>query len=376
MEESSDESESEGELDVEEPESPPQVQNPYNPKRAAPVSTVSFNIGQTSPVRNIQVLNTTQTPVAARYMNLEWVNRIVGSKCMEAEAEQVRQVYEQYTGQSFAAYQEKMRRKLGEAINEFTPSCRDIEKRQRSMEAFFMHFILQIREQHGEDERQEIFRAEAHFDSVLCLATNLINYAYNSLHSCYKQYCQIFGVSLELGPKTLNWFGLKAQMPKNITAYLYDLERKILVQEIWEDETGYQLIRGEQGNYAHQAFMKRLRLHVDERTQELCESMKIVQGEVMRIVNLVRHVLERKQELLARHKVDQIIVCSIAGVLSINQSRSNYSLEEIFKHYNNLMHSFNSNRHMLFDSEGNRIDIIEYYNTVFLPNIDSILNSE
>ena len=104
--------------------------------------------------------------------------------------------------------------------------------------------------------------------------------------------------------------------------------------------------------------------------------MKINRSEVAGIVNLVLHVLECKQELLARHKIDQIIVCSIAGVLSINQSRSNYSLDEIFKHYNSLMHSYNSNRHMLFDSEGNRIDLLDFYNSIFLPNIDSILNSE
>ena len=96
--------------------------------------------------------------------------------------------------------------------------------------------------------------------------------------------------------------------------------------------------------------------------------MKILRNEVARIVNLVLHVLEFKQELLARHKIDQIIVCSIAGVLSINRSRSNYSLDEIFKHYNSLMHSYNSNRHMLFDSEGNRIDLVDFYNSIFLPN--------
>ena len=105
---------------------------------------------------------------------------------------------------------------MRDAISEFTPSCRDVEKRQRCIEVFFMHFIMQIWEQHSEQEREQIFRLEVNFDAILCLTTNIINFAYNSLHSCFREYCHIFGVTLLQGHKTIHWFGLKANMPKNI----------------------------------------------------------------------------------------------------------------------------------------------------------------
>ena len=55
----------------------------YNYKRTVPTSGIGFNIGHISPVRNIQVMNFDLTPVAARNINLEWVNKIVTSKSTE-----------------------------------------------------------------------------------------------------------------------------------------------------------------------------------------------------------------------------------------------------------------------------------------------------
>jgi hypothetical protein len=148
----------------------------------------------------------------------------------------------------------------------------------------------------------------------------------------------------------INWFGCNVEMPKNIEGYLYDLEKKILIQEIWEDEEGYQLLIGP-NSYQGQAILKRLRTHADERTQELCESLGIERKLVTKVVNLVRYILERRQGLLRGHKIDQIIVCSIASVMSINRSR-NFSLQDIFNHYNRLLYSLNISKSIFFTNEG------------------------
>lgn len=77
--------------------------------------------------------------------------------------------------------------------------------------------------------------------------------------------------------------------------------------------------------YQGLAVYKRLKKHADERTQELCESMKIDDKQITKVVNLVRFILDQRKTLLKNHKIDQIIVCSIASILSINRSK-NFSL--------------------------------------------------
>jgi hypothetical protein len=104
--------------------------------------------------------------------------------------------------------------------------------------------------------------------------------------------------------------------------------------------------------------------------------MSIAVREVTMIVNLVKFILEKRPILLKNHRIDQIIVCAIASVLSINHSRSQFSLEEIFNHYNQLILSYYANRHSLYDGEGNQLGLLDFYNTVFLPSVEDIINSE
>ena len=54
-------------------------------------------------------------------------------------------------------------------------------------------------------------------------------------------------------------------MPQSIEGFLYELEKKILIQEVWDDQEGYGILQ-EGNNYRGQAFFKRLRLHAIERT--------------------------------------------------------------------------------------------------------------
>ena len=118
-------------------------------------------------------------------------------------------------------------------------------------------------------------------------------------------------------------------------------------------------------NYLNQALFKRLRLHADERTQELCESMNIEDKQITKVMNLVRFIIEKRQILLRDNKIDQIIVCSIGSILSINSSKT-FSLYEIFNHYNKLLFSLNISRSIFYDNEGREVDLIHYYNHVFL----------
>jgi hypothetical protein len=109
----------------------------------------------------------------------------------------------------------------------------DFPKRQLSIYHFFEHFINRIAESHQQLELGAIFSEDCSFNSILCLTADLFNFAYQSLSGSYRKYCRIFGISLLEGHKPINWFGKHITMPKNIENYLYELERKILIEEIW-----------------------------------------------------------------------------------------------------------------------------------------------
>ena len=164
--------------------------------------------------------------------------------------------------------------KIHQSILEFTPSCMNFNKRQKSIYSFFRFFIRRVHAKHTQQERKALFKSNTSFDAFLCLVTNLFNYAYQSLQSSFRMYCKIFGITLIEGLIPFNWFGANIQMPKNIEDFLYDLEKKILIQQIWDDNEGYNLLIG-QKNYLNQALLKRLRLHCDQRCQQLCQTMKI-----------------------------------------------------------------------------------------------------
>lgn len=61
--------------------------------------------------------------------------------------------------------------------------------------------------------------------------------------------------------------------------------------------------------------------------------------------------------------------------MSINRSR-NFSLQDIFNHYNRLLYSLNISKSIFYTNEGQEIDLIDYYNHIFLEQVDDIISNE
>ena len=75
--------------------------------------------------------------------------------------------------------------------------------------------------------------------------------------------------------------------------------------------------------------------------------------------------------------MDQIILCCIMSCLSINEKEEHQTLEILFCEYNsNIQFAFNSNQLGLKDQFGNEMKIIEYYNEVFLSEIQDMLTEK
>lgn len=63
----------------------------------------------------------------------------------------------------------------------------------------------------------------------------MFNYAYNSTMSSYRRVCEIFEVPLVEALKPINWIGKNILKPTELNTYLYALEKRIVIKEIWED---------------------------------------------------------------------------------------------------------------------------------------------
>jgi hypothetical protein len=94
---------------------------------------------------------------------------------------------------------------------------------------------------------------------------------------------------------------------------------------------------------------------------------------VRRIYNMVMQLIEKKPFLLKRNNIDQIIICSITACLSINEDSNKLTLEKIFLFYQKVSLSSQENKEKLYDKDENELNIIDFYNKVFLEEIDEIL---
>ncbi len=59
---------------------------------------------------------------------------------------------------------------------------------------------------------------------------------------------------------------------------------------------------------------------------ELCDLLKMDVKYIVKINNLMDHILENKIDLLKFSKIDQIIVCSIASISTINSQERLHTL--------------------------------------------------
>jgi hypothetical protein len=51
--------------------------------------------------------------------------------------------------------------------------------------------------------------------------------------SSYRRVCEIFEVPLIEALKPINWIGKNIKKPAELDAYLYALEKRIVIKEIW-----------------------------------------------------------------------------------------------------------------------------------------------
>lgn len=88
----------------------------------------------------------------------------------------------------------------------------------------------------------------------------------------FKKYCEIYQVNILDAAKMLLFMGQKLYTLEHIKKEWLELEKQILIQEIWESADGYNLICNleEPGN---KVIINRLFRHINERINEICKKI-------------------------------------------------------------------------------------------------------
>lgn len=267
--------------------------------------------------------------------------------------------------------------KLEEVIQTCTPSCRNFNQRKTEIFKFFTCCIYTVIKMYSGEDLKRIYSTEESILSILCLCAEIFNFCYQAKVGDYSHYCQMFGISVASGFEPINWFGHFLNLPHAVSEHLFDLERRLLIKEIWESSLGLEIINSkglsplDEGR--RKKMLKRLEYHVQFRIRDICEEAAGSYNSE-KAFKLVQVIMEREPSMISRNKIDQVIICCITAALSLNEEPHLSVIQKIFEQYRKVTLSFESNLLSMVDVHGNSFSIIEFYNTHFIPILDRLVN--
>lgn len=223
----------------------------------------------------------------------------------------------------------------------------------------------------------EEIRSSGYLRAFLCVACSMYFSAHSLKCPDIKQLAQEFDSSyLDVFPLLNQVSKADPDMPVPLKQHLDELERHILIVSIWEDGTGYRLICGEHNGPLDRILEDRLQRHIYSRIYEIHRTMGLQQNQTDKVKEVVAYVLNEKPQLLHQNYIDQIILCSLFAVLRLTLHEAAPSLEEVFRKYSTLQLSFNFYKLRVHGKEGQELNLLEFYNGVFRPEVREALNHE
>ena len=227
---------------------------------------------------------------------------------------------------------------IEKCVEQFSPGCRNPLKRKSNILTFYVYFIDKLLQMYDEKQAQLIFCEDKSLTAMLCLVTELFNFCYQATQSTYTAYCDIFELDWFYGFRPINWLGRFISLPECVSDHLYEVERKFVVKEIWEDDTGYKIITN--GNQCvpinEMAIFKRIQHHIRLRIAEIVREVRLSERIIGKIYNMVVSIITYKPYLLKQNNIDQIIICSITACLSINEVAQNVNLSKVLEFYDKI----------------------------------------
>ncbi|CAD8089010.1 unnamed protein product [Paramecium sonneborni] len=180
-----------------------------------------------------------------------------------------------------------------------------------------------------------------------------------------KQLCTIFEISpLDLFRVIANFAHFNKQMPSTITQQLFELEKHILFNLMWQTDTEklIGIFKDSSQKYFDQELVRRFQNHLALRVKELC---KILQLDIHDFAYqaISEFMKNPKLEVLKDTIIDTIIICTFY-IIQKHQKQS-----PSFNSFNKLYNQYYSQQKQVFTH------IVEYYNERFLNGFRDIVKS-
>lgn len=191
-------------------------------------------------------------------------------------------------------------------------SCKDKPHRASQIYSLFLAFLQKMRKGMKQEDFINISGNPSYLDAFLSLTTIIFNYAYKTLELSFQEYCLRFDVSISTGFVPLNWLGVNGDLPKELQLFLFELEERILFEELWKSESASNLFSSSKTvcSFVEMAMKKRLLKHLNHRIVQLCRN-DITDKEKGSLFRFIEDALATKVHLLRESNLYVILACSI-----------------------------------------------------------------
>ncbi len=243
---------------------------------------------------------------------------------------------------------------------------------------------------------------ESFHKGVLVAATETTLFVHNSVTLMFEEILDLVDISAfdfwKLLPAFLRF---DPSMPSPIVHHFGEIESKILELLAWQRRSPiYELIShmlssephdSGQIRYAHERFFKKMLQLAATHIEEITHAMNLRNDTIKeKIWEAAKVCLSAETDLLIDRHVDQLILCGVYAVCKMEQSKErgaqskkppackSYSFNDIVASYIGLNRTRGRVTNALFQSvkisEGRNGDIIEFYNTIYVPRMKSALS--
>jgi len=127
--------------------------------------------------------------------------------------------------------------------------------------------------------------------------------------------------------------------------------------------------------HSQELFFKRVLHHTALQIFQLGERLQLKEKVIEQVWNVIKYVLSSETTLLIDRHVDQLILSTVYGVCKILHEP--YKFQEIITKYQELpffdKNDFTENIHQVFINDGERADLIKFYNNIYIPQMKAYL---
>lgn len=304
------------------------------------------------------------TPLTLKTKDVQWINAKI-AEMAEPKIDQLRSVFE---SAGLLAYEQAETLCLGllDQLLSMTTSVESIaESRKKKIWAFAQRVLLGLAlDPHNPVDNSALLADPVYLRAVLCVSTYLYLFTNSLPMAQIKGVCKVFECSYQsvvyhMGQIVRSTLGI----PPGLRQHLADVETAILLRYAWEDEVACALLQGCAKDVACSFFVERLHEAIHQRIGDLAKDRRKLLAPTK---ELTLWILMEKPHFLAGNFIDQIILCALYYVASLNPEESDLSFEQIFQSYSRLPNSFQEYKNRVV-VKGECYALFDFHQLLFAP---------